>query len=150
MKWLEVKGNIFDKELVPEYYVKAHCIAQDAAMGAGIAPQFVKRNAGLREAVWSAVPEVGDVVYYKGWNDVVYNMITKKYSHEKPTRLDFNIALANLKRELLRDNVKHLAIPWIGAGLDRLDWGLTVVVMQHMFQDTDITILVVEYDGSDV
>lgn len=148
MQWLQVKGNIFDKELVPEYYVKAHCIAQDAAMGAGIAPQFANRNVGMREAIWAAKPEIGDVVYYKGFNDVVYNMITKSKSYGKPTRLDFNITLANLRKKLLQDGIKHLAIPWIGAGLDKLNWDITVQTMQHMFQDTDITILVVEYDGS--
>lgn len=148
MNWLEVKGNIFDPNLVPDYYVKAHCIAQDAAMGAGIAPQFARRNPDLRQAVWSADPDTGDVVYHKGEMDVTYNMITKKHSFEKPTRLDFNIALGNLKDKLVRDGIKHLAIPWIGAGLDRLNWKITVETMQAMFADTDITILVVEYDGS--
>lgn len=75
-------------------------------------------------------------------------MITKEFSYEKPTRLDFNIALGALKEKLVRDGVKHLAIPWIGSGLDKLSWDVTVKTMQAMFENTDITILVVEYDGS--
>src|SRR3712207_8532871 len=51
------------------------------------------------------------------------NLITKGKYYGKPTYLSFSIMLEELKSQVVENNIKYLAIPKIGCGLDRLSWG---------------------------
>lgn len=141
MKYKEVKGDLFK---VSREFTLVHCIATDCAMGAGIATQFVKRNPGMRKSLLDCKPMVGNVLYYKdGGEHDVLNLITKKYSNNKPTRGDFNLTIDNLKKVCGFLNIKKLAMPLIGSGLDKLNWRESSNHIKETFKDTDIEILVV-------
>lgn len=139
MKFSIVKGDLFT---VDKKYILAHCIASDCAMAAGIATQFVKRNPKMREVLKSMNPEITDVLYYSEEKDKVLNLITKSKSYEKTKRKDFNDTILNLKETMLNMNLKYLAIPLIGSGLDKLDWKVSEEYIKQVFSDTDIEILV--------
>lgn len=139
MKYKEVKGNLFDAE--DKFYL-AHCIAADCAMGAGIATQFVKRNPRMRKELQKMNISVTDVLFYKDEKDKVFNLITKEKSYGKPTRESFNETIINLKNAMEMLDVRYLAIPKIGAGLDRLDWNVSREFIKTTFKDTDVTIRV--------
>lgn len=145
MKYTEIKGDLFSAE---EHYVLAHCIAADARMGAGIATQFVKRYPNMRNYIHSQNPIIGDVVFYNchqaggTGKHHLFNLITKEKSWEKPYRADFSNAIDKLKEEMVNRGFLHLAIPLIGAGLDRLDWNESRDYIKEEFADTDIEILV--------
>src|SRR3712207_7334357 len=47
------------------------------------------------------------------------NLITKGKYYGKPTYLSFSIMLEELKSQVVENNIKYLAIPKIGCGLDR-------------------------------
>ena len=51
-------------------------------------------------------------------------------------------ALTEMKRICLRENIDKIAMPTIGAGLDRLFWDEVAGKIKEVFADTDIEIMV--------
>jgi hypothetical protein len=94
-------------------------------------------------AVLAAQPVVGDAIRYVSDDGrVIYNLISKGSSAQLPDRSDFEDSLRALKRALLAHGEKRLAIPRIGAGIDRLNWSDSAGFIQELFADTDIEIMV--------
>lgn len=56
---------------------------------------------------------------------------------QKPTKQTFELSIQSLKQELVDRGITKLAIPQIGAGLDRLNWHDNREVIQRIFADTD-------------
>lgn len=139
MNYSEIVKDLFD---MPKDYVLAHCISRDATMGAGIARTFRYLYPQMPNAVLNQHPNVGEAILYEGKERKIFNLITKERYWHKPTREDFDKSIENLKEEMVKRNFKKLAIPQIGSGLDRLDWNENVVVIQQVFADTNIEIVV--------
>lgn len=142
MNYIEVKKDLFT---MPKEYALAHCIASDAVMGAGIAVEFNKRYPHMKQDIQLGKYEVSSVVGFKEektGNQEIINLITKKKSYNKPTRVDFNQTLEMLKIYVENNNIKKLAIPRIGSGLDKLNWHVTSKQIKHLFRDADIEIVV--------
>ena len=51
-------------------------------------------------------------------------------------------ALEIMKMMATENGVKKIAMPIIGCGLDRLQWDKVSKIIQEVFEDTDIEILV--------
>lgn len=146
MKYEEVKKDLFS---VDKKYALGHCVAQDGGMGAGIAVLFVKKfGAVLRKVVTDSNPAISDVVFFHSEkkNRNIYNIVTKKESWGKPTRKTFDDAIVILKKKMIEHGDKYLAIPIIGADLDRLSWDENKATLNRVFADTDIEILVCRID----
>ena len=101
---------------------------------------FIDYEIGMQ----STDPSIPDVVYYYSNNRKrgVYNIVTKKYSGGKPTRISFDKSIEILRDKMIENDDKFLAIPLIGGGLDRLSWAENRETLQRVFADTDIEILV--------
>lgn len=133
-------ANLFD---APERFALAHCIAYDCKLGAGIALQFRKRYPEMikylnqNKTSWPSV-----VKYCANDNKVIFNIITKERSHYKPTRKDFEEGLVHLKTACEENNITHLAIPLIGAGLDNLEWDESEKYIRKLFANMDIHIAI--------
>ncbi len=131
----EIKGNLFDVE---DKYYFAHCISRDAKMGAGIAKEFQNRF-DLRDNLLAS-PEIKDsrcILVGK-----VFNLITKENYYEKPTYRSMGESLEALRESLIEHDVKFLAIPRIGTGLDGLKWNLVRVMIYELIGDLEITVSV--------
>lgn len=127
---------------VGEDYYLAHCISADFKLGAGIAVQFDRRfncKAQLKELYNRLINMEPGYVLPTGR---VFNMVTKNYYWEKPTYATMRMALEDLYRWCKLDGVDKLAMPRIGCGLDRLDWEKVQRMIQYIFADTDVEILV--------
>lgn len=137
MLLIEKKMNLFD---VDESYHLAHCISSDCKMGAGIAvafqDKFKMRDELLAESEerrqYPTVIRVGRV----------YNLITKRFYYNKPTYCAVLESLSKLKDCAQWDNVKRIAMPRIASGLDGLNWDGVRNLIERVFADTDIEILV--------
>ena len=138
MKYQEKKQDLFQTT----GYALGHCISQDAAMGAGIAKIFRSKYPNMPAHVKSKGANVGDVVTYPTSSGYIFNLITKKRYYHKPTYETFRQSIESLKDEVVRLNVKKLAVPLLGAGLDRLDWNKNKAIIQEVFHDVDVEILV--------
>ena len=137
MKYTEIKGDLFK---VSGDYVLAHCISSDAKMGAGIAVQFKKRfdlTNTTRIGNTEGLP-VG-TAFMEGR---VINLITKQRYFHKPTYKTFTSSMEDMKRIAIENNIQKIAMPKIGAGLDRLSWAKNREIIKETFKDIEIEILV--------
>ena len=78
---------------------------------------------------------------YKGRRDVI-NLVTKERYWHKPTYSSLKASLINAKQIILRNNIKHISMPVIGCGLDRLQWSKVSKMVKEIFADTDVEIVV--------
>ena len=140
MIYKEEKRDLFSVE---EDYWLAHCIASDFGLGAGIAVQFnthfnMKNKLKLKyKNVWEQKGYCIDIL-----NDKVFNLITKEKSWGKPSLQTITDSLIDMKNISIKLGINKIAMPKIGCGLDGLDWDSVKNIINYVFKDTDIEILV--------
>lgn len=141
------KEEIKDLFSVPEDYYFAHCISADFGMGKGIVVEFNKRY-DMKKKLQKKYPDYLNQFTHKKISgdcileDNVFNLITKERYYQKPTMKTMNLALTKMKEICLTNNIHKIAMPTIGAGLDKLSWDSVSKEIQSIFRDTDIEILV--------
>ncbi|MBR2981084.1 MAG: macro domain-containing protein [Odoribacter sp.] len=142
MIYNEVQKDLFT---APQGYYLAHCISGDYALGAGIAKTFdqvynmrfkLHRDYAIPDGQKSA--NVGRALLV----DNVFNLVTKERCFHKPTYDSLYEALADMEEQCRNFDIKKIAMPLIGCGLDRLDWEKVKDVIEDVFGETDIEILV--------
>lgn len=136
-----------------EPYCYAHCISADFGMFGGVVVGFNERwnmknvlisrhinvQDTFRQTKGMVIPvEVKDC----GIPTTVYNLITKETVGNLPSYESLKKSLTLLKEQMIEDGNTKLAIPKIGCGIDRLDWGIVSDIIKDIFSDTDINILV--------
>ena len=130
----EIRKNLFE---VKNYYY-AHCISSDYALGAGIAVQFQNKF-----HLKNRLKEVGDFKYPDCiLIDTVFNLVTKNNYWNKPTYQSLTRSLEMMKQMTIDNKINKIAMPKIGCGLDKLQWGKVKEIIENIFKDTDIEILV--------
>jgi O-acetyl-ADP-ribose deacetylase (regulator of RNase III) len=137
MIYVEKTRDLFSVDR--KQYAFAHCISSDCKMGAGIATPM-KKSFKLGGLVNYPEDERKHptCIYHNG----VYNLITKKRYGGKPTYQTIRISLVLMRNHAIANDIKSIAMPKIGCGLDKLNWGMVRAIIQELFEDTDIEILV--------
>ncbi|KAB5546331.1 hypothetical protein PHYPO_G00070800 [Pangasianodon hypophthalmus] len=133
-----VKGSLFS---CPSTHSLAHCISMDCKMGAGIAVTFKKEFGGVEELL-AQQKQPGECAVLKRGDRFVYYLITKEKYNQKPTYETLRQSLEAMKAHCLENEVTKLSIPRIGCGLDRLAWDKVSVIIEDVFQHTDVDITV--------
>lgn len=138
-------------------FLICHCISADAAMGAGVALALVRRFPSIKSEVkerLKSIPltqRIGQVVFFVDdiSNTIIANMITKTHYWDKSSTMLQGVYLDNLrqclilvKQVMLERNIKKLAMPKIGCGLDRCSWMEVESIILDVFDGTDIDITV--------
>lgn len=121
-------------------YALAHCISSDAALGAGIAVLFNKRfnmRAKLKKLPKETL-KYPTCVYIDG----VFNLVTKDKYWNKPTLATLRASFEKMKEQALEMKINKIAMPLIGCGLDRLHWVDVSYMIQEIFADTNIEIVI--------
>ena len=72
----------------------------------------------------------------------VFNLITKERYFQKPTYETMRGALECMKALCAQKDIRRIAMPVIGCGLDRLEWEKVSAVIRDVFAGTDVEILV--------
>lgn len=144
MVYEEINKDLF--EYIGEDVKFVQCVSADLAMGAGIAVQFNKHF----DTKNKAIAKYGEKPL-RDWDscfpaqcidvDEVFCLVTKRNYWNKPTKQTMAQALMGLK-SCCGGKCKHLVMPRIGAGLDKLPWKETKEQIMSMFDDTDIHITV--------
>ena len=141
MKFNEQKGNLFELD---KKYSLVHCISQDCAMGAGIAVQFDKTFKGMKNYCKRVIKENNlsfpVVIPFNEDNRCIFNLVTKKAYYGKPTYLTITKCIHNMVGMCKEFDIKYLAMPKIGCGLDRLQWGKVKEIIKEEFKNLDINI----------
>lgn len=129
------KQNLFD---VSEDYFLAHCISKDYALGAGIAVEFEKRFHLKSKLKNYNNGNFSDCIVIGR----VFNLVTKAKYWQKPTYDSLTSALEIMKFQMQTYEIKKIAMPKIGCGLDGLQWGRVEEIIKAVFQDVNCEILV--------
>ncbi|WP_044642488.1 macro domain-containing protein [Risungbinella massiliensis] len=143
MQLREEQKNLFS---MPEEYYLAHCISADAKMGAGIALEFRKKFQldPLQVLANIKLLEIGKC-YPMGRT---FNLVTKIRYWHKPTYSNLKEAILSMKNYCLERDLTYLAIPKLGCGLDRLKWQKVKGIIEEVFQDTQMEIVVCDWNGN--
>lgn len=139
MEYKLIQDDVFNQKDC--YY--AHCISRDYALGAGIAVEFDKRY-DMRNRLLKLAEEKPETLDEKCIEvENVFNLITKEKYWEKPSYNSLEESLLEMKEKLSKNkNIKKLVMPKIGCGLDRLSWDKVEPMVQEIFKDLDIEIVV--------
>ncbi|WP_187106735.1 macro domain-containing protein [Fusobacterium mortiferum] len=139
MEYKLIQDDVFNHKDC--YY--AHCISRDYALGAGIAVEFDKRY-DMRNRLLKLAEEKTETLDEKCIEvENVFNLITKEKYWQKPSYKSLEESLLEMKEKLSKNkNIKKLVIPKIGCGLDRLSWDKVEPMVQEIFKDLDIEIVV--------
>ena len=144
---MQYREEVRDLFSVSDDYYLAHCISEDFALGAGIAVEFNKRF-DMKQKLQEEFPDFSDYMnHYRLQGeciliDRVLNLVTKHKYYYKPTYKSMRQALQFMKRVCKANNIHKVAMPLIGYGLDKLQWDKVSKIIQDVFSDTDIEILV--------
>lgn len=144
------KEEIRDLFITPADYYLAHCISADFRMGAGIAVEFNNRL-NMKERLQKKHPR-----YLKTWinhgyqgdcilEGCVLNLITKERYYHKPTYNSLRISLERMCSICIAEDIKKIAMPMIASGLDKLEWPQVSEIIQDVFKDSDVEILVCKW-----
>ena len=142
------KEEVRDLFSVPNNYYFAQCISADFGMGAGIAVEFNKRF-DMKNTLKSKYTD-----WLRYWDNSdecrgdcllegrVFNLITKRNYWNKPTYETLTQALMHMNTLVINNGVTKIAMPLIGCGLDRLEWGKVSAIIKDVFEDVNVEILV--------
>lgn len=124
---------------VDECFHLAHCIASDLKMGAGIAVPM-QRRFGLRDKIRNSGKSTENPTCILVGR--VFNLITKSRSSGKPSYQSLEASLYKMRELVMENNIKKIAMPKIGCGLDRLQWGRVREMIKDIFGDLNLEVLV--------
>ena len=142
MIFKEIKGDLFKSD---DKYTLVHCISADCDMGKGIAKTFDSKMPKMKNQLKRTIRENNlqgyFAILYKGERNVI-NLITKERYWHKPTYSSLKASLLSAKKIAIRYDIKYLAMPVIGCGLDRLQLSKVSAMIKEICADTDIEIVV--------
>ena len=141
-----VTGDLFE---APQGFYLAHCISGDFSLGAGIAKTFDDVY-NMRYKLHRDYP----ITNAKGYGyvgrallvDNVFNLVTKARHYHKPTYDCIQDTLEDMKIQLINKDITKLAMPKIASGLDRVPWCDVQDMIEEVFEDMDIDILIYSLD----
>ncbi len=143
MIYREEQGDLFAEEIMSEYAL-CHCISSDFALGAGIAKKFAAM--GVKSRLCLEFPKNwegrGYCLFVEADGVLVANLVTKQRYFHKPTLETLRQSLEDLRGQAAERNLKKLAMPKIGCGLDKLKWEDVSAAIKEIFGETDTEILV--------
>lgn len=140
LRYSERKQDLFTMK---KEYVLAHCVSNDCKLGAGIALEFRKRIPEMPDVLKTFNPTTGDAIrFHTRGGRIVVNLFTKEKYFDKPTLLSLTTSLYVFRRMIREQGYTHIAIPEIGCGLDKLKWEEVSEMIQYVFKEDDIEIVV--------
>ena len=135
-----IKEEQRDLFSVPHGYYFAHCISGDFALGAGIAVKFNelynmrKKLKGLYD--YNITDNCAILI------DNVFNLVTKRRAFHKPTYESLREALEDMIETIETLEIEKIAMPRIGSGLDKLSWDRVKEIIEEVFDEIDVEILI--------
>jgi len=142
----EKKQSLFSVSM--NDYVLVHCISQDCAFGEGktghygIAWDMQQYFPGIKKNCLKNNPEVGKAILFISQYGWVFNLVTKRMHYDKPTYENLRKTIKDMREYIETYEIKQLAMPLIGCGLDRLAWDEVKEILQSELKGLQLKILV--------
>ena len=141
MIYQEIHGDVTK---APEDHYIMHCISSDFALGAGVARAidntFLTRTLLFQKYSHKRFSYPQCLIAGR-----VINLVTKHMCYHKPTYDSLKVSLEMAKKQSLLLNIKKIALPQIGSGLDKLSWNKVRQILKDTFADIDIELTVYVY-----
>ena len=138
LSYKEVIGDVFSS---PWSSALAHCISLDCKQSKGIALEFCRRF-GRNHFMEKKNLHVGDIIIQTYRGRPIFNLITKKRFFNKPTYESLESALIAMRNYLIQHNILGVSLPKLGCGIDRLKWKHVKLLIQRVFNHTNIEVTV--------
>ena len=91
--------------------------------------------------------DIGEIAVLRlGPTKFTYNLVTKAKYSDFPSYENLRKTLVGMKNHALKNNVKKIAMPKIGCGLDKLNWNAVRTLIKNVFLDSNIEITVYHLD----
>ena len=152
MRYREMRADV--TKLSKEFVI-CHCISTDCAMGAGVVVPIRKKHKMLKEKCIDYVNKIGNqnalgtAFRVQDEAGTCYNMFSKMFVRDNCKNLgngvylkNLKLCLSDMKRQMINNGEKYLAMPKIGSGLDRCEWEDVKTIIKEVFSNTDISIMV--------
>lgn len=78
-------------------------------------------------------------------NRYIFYLVTKARYFHKPTIASLESSLRVMRDLCVTNNIRQLAMPRIGCGLDKLDWNQVSELIQRIFANDDIEITIYSF-----
>lgn len=154
MTFREEIKNLFDvqiTEIDDDGYYLVHCISADFAFESEVSKEIDKRF-GMRESLNVAFPTYMNI-YMNNYMKLgvygdcilcgeVFSLITKERRFHTPSLRSLEMSLQLMRRICKECHIKKVAMQRQGCMFDNLDWDKVKLLIQNVFEDTDIEILV--------
>ena len=132
-------GKVFDsKDNI------AHCVSADFKMSAGISRRFKRKFP-------TKYPTNLDQSYTPLWPQwlpetrrYLFHLVTKQKYFNQPTYSTLRASLERTRTHAEIKSISRISLPYIGTGLDQLDWDRVKLLIQETFR-TDFPVQVVVY-----
>lgn len=141
----EEKMDLFN---VPQGYYLAHCITADFSLGAGLAKK-IDQVYNMKEKLDYFYPYLpftdkdGDSQVGKALLiDNVFNLVTKKRPDKKAKYKRLYATLEDMREKMEHRLITKIAIPKLGCGHDKMEWGRVREIIEEVFEDSDVEILI--------
>lgn len=139
----EEKRDLF---AVPQGYYLAHCITGDCTLAAGVA-KTVDEVYNMKEKL---IDRYNDGTNYSLENHVgmallvdnVFNLVLKRRIDKKSKYKKLKNCLEDMKCIMEQEWITKLAIPKLACGHEGLEWDKVKEIIEEVFEDTDVEILV--------
>ncbi|KAG5666552.1 hypothetical protein PVAND_014570 [Polypedilum vanderplanki] len=126
----------------------AHCVGADFKMGMGIAVKF-RDLFGQVDYLKNQKVQSGGCAVLKVNNPdrFIYYLVTKPATAPGilPTYESLESSLRAMREHMLANEVKKIAMPQIGCGLDKLQWNEVEQRLRNIFEKDDVEINVYVY-----
>lgn len=90
--------------------------------------------------------KIGGCAYLKDNDRYLFYLVTKKFTFHKPYYNSIEKSLKEMRAMCRKFEVKDLAMPMIGSGLDRLDWNLVEKIIDHVFKKENLNITIYKFE----
>lgn len=136
MQIINITGDILN---CPADMCIAQCVSLDGKMGAGLA-KTLQKEFNLRDQFLAAERGVGYAVALRRGPRFIVQLVTKLRYFHLPRLEDFEESILNLRQFMIDNDVKALAVPQLGSGLDKLHPSDVLDVLHRVFYDDPVTI----------
>ena len=145
-----MKYNVENRDilLVPKDYSIVYTISKDFFNKKGLAAKLSNRYKSMNLTIKRAYKKQKDntikCVGFQPMHEeryIIHLLVKDRYDSKSDYNTMFD-ALIQLKDDLLGMGVKKIAMPKIGIGSEGLNWGKVEELIQTVFDDTDIEILI--------
>ncbi|KAH8322105.1 hypothetical protein KR059_003118 [Drosophila kikkawai] len=137
----EQNGDLFGAK---SDFSLCHCVAADLRMGKGIAVKF-RNKFGQVLTLQRQNVQPGGVAILQDQQRFVYYLVTKQTSWGKPTYQLLHSSLHAMRQHMISHNVRKIAMPRIGCGLDGLNWAKVKEMICQIFQSDAVELVVFNY-----